>query len=281
MNDTPNRDVNADSRSGADAGSRASADPEPRDGEPLGQPDTACETVPAPASTPAVTTFEVETKIPTMHGEFRVRAYNTTTGDTGPDLTNLAIVAGEVSDGSLVRVHSECITGEAFHSLKCECGPQLDAALDRIQSEGGVVLYLRGHEGRGIGLLNKLRAYALQEQGLDTVDANTALGLPADARDYSSAAAMLADLGLSHVRLLTNNPAKQSALEYYGVEVVERVPLVVGRNDINAGYLDTKAERMGHRYGPDVDASDGRAARDSFSDVAGQALPRPRTEQPE
>ncbi|GGA70248.1 hypothetical protein GCM10011490_21120 [Pseudoclavibacter endophyticus] len=204
-----------------------------------------------PSAAP-VTRFEVETTIPTTHGAFRVRAYTTTMGDSGPDLTNLAIVAGEVADGALVRVHSECITGEAFHSLKCECGPQLDAALDRIHAEGGVVLYLRGHEGRGIGLLNKLRAYALQEQGLDTVDANTALGLPADARDYSSAAAMLDDLGLPRIRLLTNNPTKQHALEYYGIEVVERIPLVVGRNDVNAAYLDTKAARMGHRYEPDV-----------------------------
>ena len=198
------------------------------------------------------TRFEVETTIPTAHGEFRVRAYRTPGTDAGPDLTNLAIIAGEVGDGALVRVHSECITGEAFASLKCECGPQLDAALDRIRAEGGIVLYLRGHEGRGIGLLNKLRAYALQEQGLDTVDANTALGLPADARDYSSAAAMLRDLGISRVRLLTNNPLKQEALEAHGIEVLERIPLVVGRNDVNAGYLDTKAARMGHRYEPDT-----------------------------
>lgn len=203
------------------------------------------------------TRFEVETTIPTAHGTFRFRAYSTTPGDTGPDLTNLAIISGEISDGALVRVHSECVTGEAFHSLKCECGPQLDAALDRIERDGGVVLYLRGHEGRGIGLLNKLRAYALQEQGLDTVDANTALGFPADARDYSSAGAMLKDLGLTKVRLLTNNPKKQRALEFLGVEVIERIPLVVGRNEINASYLDTKAIRMGHRYesdeiGPDT-----------------------------
>lgn len=206
------------------------------------------------------TRFEVETRIPTLHGEFRVRAYSTPSNDGGADVTNLAMIADPLRDGGLVRVHSECITGEAFHSLKCECGPQLDAALDRVQSEGGAVLYMRGHEGRGIGLLNKLRAYALQEQGFDTVDANTRLGLPADARDYSAAAAMLHDLGIGRVRLLTNNPLKQHSLERYGIEVVERVPLVVGRNEINAGYLDTKADRMGHLYGPDADAHDLRGA---------------------
>ena len=206
----------------------------------------------------APTRFEVETRIPTEHGTFRVRAYSTPATDGGADVTNLAIISGErgkLGDVPLVRVHSECITGEVFGSLKCECGPQLEAALDRINAEGGVVLYLRGHEGRGIGLLNKLRAYALQEQGLDTVDANTALGLPADAREYTAAVDMLRDMGVQRVRLLTNNPPKQHALERHGVEVVERVPLVVGRNDINAGYLDTKAERMGHLYEPDAGAS--------------------------
>ena len=197
------------------------------------------------------TRFDVETNVPTSHGTFRIRAYTQPAKGLEPEGTHLAIIAGEVADGTLVRVHSECITGEAFGSLKCECGPQLDAALDRIHEEGGIVLYLRGHEGRGIGLTNKLRAYALQEQGLDTVDANTALGLPADARDYTSAAEMLADLGISRVRLLTNNPLKQHALEDHGVTVVERIPLVVGRNDVNAGYLDTKAARMGHRYSLD------------------------------
>lgn len=196
--------------------------------------------------------FEVETTIPTAHGDFRFRAYSTPATDGGTDVTNLAIVSGDVADGALVRVHSECITGEAFGSLKCECGPQLQAALERIHVDGGVVLYLRGHEGRGIGLLNKLRAYALQERGLDTVDANTALGLPADARDYSAAADMLRDLGISSVRLLTNNPEKQHALEAHGIEVSERIPLVVGRNAVNATYLDTKAARMGHRYEPDA-----------------------------
>ncbi|KAB1659409.1 GTP cyclohydrolase II [Pseudoclavibacter chungangensis] len=186
--------------------------------------------------------FEVETTIPTVHGSLRFRAYtDLVTGDL-----HLAIISGKPADGTLVRVHSECLTGETFGSLKCECGPQLDAALDTIVRENGIVLYLRGHEGRGIGLLNKLRAYALQEEGLDTVDANTALGLPADARDYTAAAAMLDELGVHSVRLLTNNPAKQQALIAHGIDVTERVPLEVGRTAENAAYLDTKAARMGH-----------------------------------
>jgi 3,4-dihydroxy 2-butanone 4-phosphate synthase/GTP cyclohydrolase II len=145
-----------------------------------------------------------------------------------------------------VRVHSECLTGEAFGSLKCECGPQLSAALDRIQTEGGVVVYLRGHEGRGIGLINKLRAYKLQEEGLDTLDANLALGLPADSRDYGAAAAILGELGVSGIRLLTNNPLKVRALEAHGVTVAEREPLVVGVGPQNEGYLAVKRDRMGH-----------------------------------
>lgn len=186
--------------------------------------------------------FEVETLLPTEHGEFRVRAYtDTVTGDL-----HLAMISGDPKPGALVRLHSECLTGEAFGSLKCECGPQLDAALAAIHEQGGVVFYLRGHEGRGIGLLNKLRAYRLQEDGLDTVDANLALGLPADAREYAAAASALVDMGLTSVRLLTNNPAKSAALTGHGIEVVERVPLEVGLNAVNEEYMRTKAERMGH-----------------------------------
>jgi 3,4-dihydroxy 2-butanone 4-phosphate synthase/GTP cyclohydrolase II len=190
--------------------------------------------------------FEVETNIPTEHGLFGVRAYtDTVTGDEHLALIGHPTVAA--ADGvPLVRLHSECLTGEAFGSLKCECGPQLHAAMDVVAERGGVVLYLRGQEGRGIGLVNKLRAYRLQEEGRDTVDANLELGLPADARDYSAAAAILRDLGITQVRLLTNNPLKQEALLAHGIEVVERVPLEVGRNEINEGYLRTKAERMGH-----------------------------------
>ena len=193
--------------------------------------------------------FEVETTVPTTHGPFKMRAYRDRM--TGAD--HVAIVAGTPHrDGTLVRVHSECLTGEAFGSLKCECGPQLDAAMDTIQREGGVVVYLRGHEGRGIGLINKLRAYKLQEEGLDTLDANLALGLPIDARDYGAATAILQDLGIESVRLLTNNPEKVRQLEEHGIEVEERVPLVVGVGAFNEGYLETKRDRMGHAIG-DID----------------------------
>ncbi|GAB3384713.1 bifunctional 3,4-dihydroxy-2-butanone-4-phosphate synthase/GTP cyclohydrolase II [Humibacter soli] len=196
---------------------------------------------PVPESSRVI--FEVETTVPTTHGPFRVRAYRDRT--TGAD--HVAIIAGDIREsGVLVRVHSECLTGEAFGSLKCECGPQLDAALDTIQRDGGVVIYLRGHEGRGIGLINKLRAYRLQEEGLDTLDANLALGLPIDARDYGAASAILADLGIRSVRLLTNNPDKVKQLKEHGVTIEERVPLVVGLGALNERYLATKRDRLGH-----------------------------------
>ncbi|RFA08382.1 bifunctional 3,4-dihydroxy-2-butanone-4-phosphate synthase/GTP cyclohydrolase II [Subtercola boreus] len=199
---------------------------------------------PAPvAATGARVTFEVETVVPTIHGSFRFRAYH----DAETKTDHLAILSGDPhAEGALVRVHSECLTGEAFGSLKCECGPQLDAALDLIAERGGAVIYLRGHEGRGIGLLNKLRAYRLQEDGLDTLDANTVQGLPADGREYGAAAAILADLGLDRIRLLTNNPDKVHQLEDLGIVVAERQPLVVGRGGANSAYLDTKRDRMGH-----------------------------------
>ncbi|HLP23533.1 MAG TPA: GTP cyclohydrolase II [Microbacteriaceae bacterium] len=186
--------------------------------------------------------FEVETTVPTSHGPIRMRAYRDRV--TGAD--HLALVAGEIGQDALIRVHSECLTGEALGSLKCECGPQLDAALETISRDGGVVLYLRGQEGRGIGLINKLRAYRLQEDGLDTLDANLALGLPADKRDYGAAAAMLHDLGLERVRLLSNNPDKAAQLAKYGVTVTEQVPLIVGVGAFNEQYLATKGARMGH-----------------------------------
>jgi 3,4-dihydroxy 2-butanone 4-phosphate synthase/GTP cyclohydrolase II len=204
-----------------------------------------CDTIPEPVGVlPEMSrvNFEVETTVPTMHGPFTVRAYRDRS--TGAD--HVAFIKGDPKDGAIVRLHSECLTGEAFGSLKCECGPQLQAALDTIQSEGGVVIYLRGHEGRGIGLINKLRAYRLQEQGLDTLDANLALGLPADARDYGAAVGILRDLGVSSVRLLTNNPEKRRQLVERGIEVTELVPLVVGLGEDNEGYLDTKRDRMGH-----------------------------------
>ncbi|MDA8927316.1 GTP cyclohydrolase II [Aquiluna sp.] len=189
--------------------------------------------------------FEAEAKLPTSHGAFRVRGYY----DVQTTADHVAIISGNPTGKNvLVRLHSECITGEAFGSLKCECGPQLDAALDTINadSEGGVVIYLRGQEGRGIGLLNKLKAYALQEQGMDTVDANLALGFPSEAREYGAAVAILQDLGVETVRLLSNNPAKRSFLEEAGIAVVETVPLIVGVAEQNLGYLQTKRERMGH-----------------------------------
>ncbi|WP_431802183.1 GTP cyclohydrolase II [Microbacterium sp. bgisy203] len=192
--------------------------------------------------------LRAEAQVPTTHGPFRFLAYKDRL--TGTD--HLAVVSGDLTeDAPLVRVHSECLTGEAFGSLKCECGPQLDAALDAIQRDGGVVVYMRGHEGRGIGLINKLRAYSLQERGLDTVDANLALGLPADARDYAAAAGILADLGVERVRLLTNNSDKVNQLRALGLDIVEQVPLLVGVGPNNHQYLETKRDRMGHIIGAD------------------------------
>ncbi|MCH1882262.1 3,4-dihydroxy-2-butanone-4-phosphate synthase [Agrococcus sp. ARC_14] len=189
--------------------------------------------------------FEVETNVPTQFGTFRIAAYRDR--QTGAD--HLAIIAGDaLADGALVRVHSECLTGEALHSLKCECGPQLDAAMQQIQEAGnGMVVYLRGQEGRGIGLINKLRAYRLQEDGLDTLDANLALGLPADAREYGAAAAIIRLQGVESIRLLSNNPLKRDALEQHGVAVEELVPLLVGVGAFNEHYLEAKRDRMGHR----------------------------------
>ena len=189
--------------------------------------------------------FEVETTLPTVHGTFTLRAYRDRS--TGAD--HVAIMAGDsLPDEALVRVHSECLTGEALGSLKCECGPQLSAALETIQREGaGAVIYMRGHEGRGIGLINKLRAYRLQEGGLDTLDANVALGLPADGRDYRAAAAIIKDLGANSVRLLTNNPNKGAQLERHGVTVSRTEPLIVGLGELNQQYMNVKRDRMGHR----------------------------------
>lgn len=187
--------------------------------------------------------FEVETTVPTEHGSFELRAYR----DRATGADHVAIVAGQPHDNMLVRLHSECLTGEAMGSLKCECGPQLRAAMDTVQQQGGAVIYLRGHEGRGIGLINKLRAYRLQESGLDTLDANLALGLPADARDYGAAAAILRDMGVGKVRLLSNNPEKKRQLEQHGIEVTDWEPLIVGIGADNAGYLEAKRDRMGHR----------------------------------
>ncbi|HYU84287.1 MAG TPA: GTP cyclohydrolase II, partial [Kribbellaceae bacterium] len=160
----------------------------------------------------------------------------------------IALVRGSLDgDGPvLVRLHSECLTGDVFGSLRCDCGPQLDEAMRQVGLEGGVLIYLRGHEGRGIGLLHKLRAYELQDAGRDTVDANLDLGLPADARDYGTGAQILADLGVKSVRLLTNNPHKLSGLQGYGIDVFERVGITIEPTEHNVRYLRTKRERMGH-----------------------------------
>ncbi|MFK4762014.1 GTP cyclohydrolase II [Microbacterium sp. ZW T5_45] len=189
--------------------------------------------------------LRADATVPTSHGTFRFLAYKDRVSGTD----HIAVVKGEPGETALVRVHSECLTGEAFGSLKCECGPQLDAALDAIEQDGGIVIYMRGHEGRGIGLINKLRAYSLQEEGLDTVDANLALGLPADAREYAAAAGILTDLGVSKVRLLTNNTDKVAQLRELGLDVVEQVPLIVGVGPNNHQYLETKRDRMGHIIG--------------------------------
>ena len=186
-----------------------------------------------------------ETRLPTAHGDFTAYGYRITIDDS----EHIALVHGDLGDGEnvLTRVHSECLTGDVFGSKRCDCGPQLEEALERIVEEGrGVVVYLRGHEGRGIGLVAKLQAYQLQDGGRDTVDANLDLGLPADARHYGAATQILRDLGIGSVRLLTNNPAKTTGLEEYGVTVTERVRLTPRPNDHNLAYLLTKRDRMGH-----------------------------------
>ena len=189
-----------------------------------------------------------EARLPTTYGEFVAHVYRSVPG--GED--HLAYVMGDVNGGQppLVRVHSECLTGDILASLRCDCGAQLQLALKMIAEEGrGVLVYLRGHEGRGIGLGHKLRAYALQDTGLDTVDANSAQGLPVDSREYGVGAAMLADLGVRQMRLMTNNPTKVGGLGGHGLEVVERVSIEVDSNPENLRYLETKRTRMGHTLG--------------------------------
>jgi 3,4-dihydroxy 2-butanone 4-phosphate synthase/GTP cyclohydrolase II len=183
--------------------------------------------------------------IPTPFGAFTATTYESLVDGN----VHVALVLGEVGDGEriLVRVHSECLTGDVFGSMRCDCGDQLTSALRRIGVEGrGVVLYIRGHEGRAIGLTHKLRAYRLQEQGRDTVEANVELGLPVDPRDYGIGAQILVDLGVRSMRLLTNNPSKRAGLEGYGLSILERVPLQTQPNAQNIGYLRTKREKMGH-----------------------------------
>ncbi|MFL2967558.1 MAG: GTP cyclohydrolase II [Candidatus Poseidoniaceae archaeon] len=192
-----------------------------------------------------------EARLPTEYGEFNIRVFHES--DTGLD--HVALTMGDMTgpDPVLMRVHSECLTGDAFGSLRCDCGPQLDAAMKAIADKGwGVVLYLR-QEGRGIGLHAKIQAYHLQDQGADTLDANLMLGLPGDARNYRIASTMLEAIGVSDVCLLSNNPDKAEQLEKYGISVVERMPLVVGVGSSNRDYLQTKVERMGHKIKFDGD----------------------------
>lgn len=189
-----------------------------------------------------------EASLPTEFGDFRAVAFESTLDGT----QHLALVHGDLSRSSspLVRVHSECLTGDVMGSLRCDCGPQLHTALAKIAAEGaGVVVYLRGHEGRGIGLGHKIRAYALQEQGRDTVDANVELGLPVDSREYGIGAQILVDLGVTSMRLMTNNPMKYGGLEGFGLNIIERVALESTPTPFNQDYLRTKKERMGHLLG--------------------------------
>ncbi len=185
-------------------------------------------------------------KLPTKHGEFTMVGYeNVLNGEH-----HVALVKGEINEGDevIVRVHSECLTGDAFGSMRCDCGEQLDVALQQIEKEGkGVLLYMR-QEGRGIGLLNKIKAYSLQDGGMDTVESNLALGFEADLRDYSISAQILYDLGVRDIRLLTNNPLKISGIESHGMKVVERLPIVMNHNERNYGYLKTKKDKMNHMY---------------------------------
>jgi 3,4-dihydroxy 2-butanone 4-phosphate synthase/GTP cyclohydrolase II len=200
-----------------------------------------------------------ETWLPTRHGEFKAYGYRSRIDDS----EHLALVYGDLDTASdqagepvLVRVHSECLTGDVFGSQRCDCGPQLDEALERVVAAGrGVVVYLRGHEGRGIGLVAKLEAYALQDAGRDTVDANLDLGLPADARHYGMASQILRDLGVTRVELLTNNPDKSESLADFGVAVEVQVPLTPRPNPHNLRYLRTKRDRMGHAI-PDLPVDD-------------------------
>jgi 3,4-dihydroxy 2-butanone 4-phosphate synthase / GTP cyclohydrolase II len=219
-----------------------------------------------------------EAKLPTRYGEFRLLAYRSTLDPA----EHIALVMGDIDDGQpvLTRVHDQCVTGDVFGSMRCDCGEQMDLALQRIAEEGrGLFLYMR-QEGRGIGLHNKIRAYALQDQGMDTVEANEALGFPADKREYGIGMQILRDLGVARMRLLTNNPAKRAGLEGYGLEVVERIPTLVKPNPHNLRYLTTKAEKMGHLIPlePDREAPGDAGAIDLIDEPAEEPPARGRKE---
>lgn len=194
----------------------------------------------------------VEATIPTRHGEFQAIGYRSLVDGR----EHLAIVRGDIGDGRdiLVRVHSECLTGDVFGSQRCDCGEQVDLAMAKIAAEDrGVILYIRGHEGRGIGLLNKLAAYDLQDRGYDTVDANLELGLPVDARDYGVGSQILYDLGVRTMRLMTNNPQKRAGITGYGLEILDQIPLETTHNEHNTRYLQTKRTRLGHLLAAELD----------------------------
>jgi 3,4-dihydroxy 2-butanone 4-phosphate synthase/GTP cyclohydrolase II len=199
-----------------------------------------------------------QARIPTQYGDFTAHVFESLLDG----VEHLAFVRGEVagSENTLVRVHSECLTGDVFGSTRCDCGTQLDRALAMVAEEGrGVVVYLRGHEGRGIGLGHKLRAYTLQDEGRDTVDANLELGFPADSREYGIGAQILVDLGVTTMRLMTNNPAKYGGIEGYGLEIVDRVPVITEPTPENIAYLRSKQDKLGHLLGfdPEHDAGAG------------------------
>ena len=201
---------------------------------------------PAPPPAPVAVEEVARARLPSAHTPHGLvaRAFR----NLADGVEHLALVKGEPGPGALVRVHSECLTGDVLGSLRCDCGEQLRAALALIgASDSGVLVYVRGHEGRGIGLANKIAAYALQDRGLDTQEANTLLGFPADARDYGGAAAILRAVGAQDIRLLTNNPRKAQALRAHGVRVAEELPLALAANPHNADYLATKRDKMGHR----------------------------------
>jgi 3,4-dihydroxy 2-butanone 4-phosphate synthase/GTP cyclohydrolase II len=196
-----------------------------------------------------------QARIPTQYGEFTAHVFESLLDG----VEHLAFVRGEIAghDNVLVRVHSECLTGDVFGSTRCDCGTQLDRAMARVAEEGrGVVVYLRGHEGRGIGLGHKLRAYTLQDEGRDTVEANLELGFPADSREYGIGAQILVDLGVTTMRLMTNNPAKYGGIEGYGLEIVERVPVQTEPTEENIAYLRAKQRKLGHLLGVDADEAD-------------------------